>query len=68
MGLPLNIPIPTPASDRGGPVAWVRGPVSNPVNAKNKSINLLINQIEFVYKLIALYIYPNWWVINQVIH
>ena len=22
----LNIPIPTPAPDRGGPVAWVGGP------------------------------------------
>ena len=25
---PLNMPIPTPAPDRGGPVAWVGGPVA----------------------------------------
>jgi hypothetical protein len=26
--VPLNIPTPTPAPDRGGPVAWVSGPVA----------------------------------------
>ena len=27
----LNIPIPTPASDRGGPVACIDGPVGHPI-------------------------------------
>ena len=28
---PLNIPIPTPASVRGGPVAYLGGPVEDPL-------------------------------------
>ena len=34
-GLPLNIPIPTPASDRSGPVARVSGPVPEQIINKD---------------------------------